>query len=63
MNARSLETLLTEGLTKRQAKLVERVFQKRHGLTHDEYIRLNGEWWGLSDAKDEIKAVVKAADV
>jgi len=63
LNARALETLVTEALTKRQEKLIERVFSKRHGLPHDEYVRLNGEWWGLQDAKEEIRAVVKAADV
>ena len=63
MNARSIETLLTEALTEKQKALVERVFAKRHGHPHEEYIRLNGEWWGLEDAKTEIKAVVKKADV
>lgn len=63
MNGRSLETLVTDALTAKQAKLVERVFSKRHGLAHDEYVRLNGEWWGLQDAKDEVKAVVKKADI
>lgn len=63
MNARSLETLTLDALTARQAKLVERVFKARHGHPHEEYIRLNGEWWGLQDAKEEVKAVVKKADI
>lgn len=63
MNVRSLETQVIEGLIKRQEALVSRVFSKRHGLEHDEYVRLNGEWWGLQDAKDEVKAIVKKADV
>jgi hypothetical protein len=63
VNAKHIETQLLEALTEKQKTLVERVFLKRHGHTHEEYIRLNGEWWGLQDAKDEIKAVVKRADV
>ena len=63
MNARSLETLVTDALTEKQRNLVERVFAKRHGHPHEEYIRLNGEWWGLEDAKTLLKDVVKKADV
>lgn len=63
MNARTLETLVTEALTAKQADLHKRVFGKRHGLTHDDYVRLNGEWWGLEDAKNEVQAVVKKADI
>ena len=60
---RHIEALVNEALAKRQDELVKRVFQKRHGHSHEEYIRLNGEWWGLQDARDTLKEVVKKADV
>jgi len=60
---RTFEGLATEAITEKQNKLVERVLSKRHGLPHEEYIRLNGEWWGLEDAKNVLKEVVKKADV
>lgn len=63
MNVRSIETLVTEALVERQKKLIERVFAKQHGLPHDEYIRLNGEWWGLQQAIVTLQEVVKKADI
>ncbi len=63
MNARSLETLLLDELTRQQGELVRRVFGKQHGHPHEEYIRLNGEWWGLENAKKAIAEVVKKADI
>lgn len=63
MSVRALETTVTEALVAQQKKLVERVFQKQHGLAHDEYIRLNGEWWGLEIAIRTVREVVKKADI
>lgn len=62
-SGRALEGFIEERLTAAQQKLVERVFHKRSGLTHEEYLRFNGEWWGLQDAKDVVKDVIKKADV